>query len=314
MHSNKTLIFSHLSFPQTSVEFLRIRSHSGADVINSFSQHQHGDSSHYVDIVQKEGPRGELGNLGPGAQSSFERNESEMDTTLQKLRAQLEGEREKSQRLSAELAQEIEKHQHAITLLEEERKGREEERQDREAQLQDLQSQLDLVQTRCLEMQHFKAEKEKLNREVQDLKQKLEMKEDAERRLSEEVRASSALHDQILEKEIKKLKEEHLKEMEGVRQLLDAREVEVKGLKDSKNRHNQAKAGFSCDEGFNRDDSNLESESDQASMNVSVPGDVLMERYLSAALPEQSQSFAVNESFEHYSQADISADNRLVKH
>lgn len=187
-------------------------------------------------------------------------------------------------------------------MLEEERKDREEERQERGTQLRDLQTQLDLVQTQCLEMQQFKAEKENLNREVQELTHKLQVKEDAERRLCAEVQASS--------EEIRRLKEELEEGQEGVRQLLDAREVR---LKDSKNRHNQAKAGLGCDEGLDADKSNVESEFGQNSINVPISGDALMERYLSAALPERSQYFSANDSFEHGSQVDASAENRFVK-
>lgn len=190
-------------------------------------------------------------------------------------------------------------------MLEEERKGREEERRERGAQLRDLQTQLDLVQTQCLEMQQFKAEKENLNREVQELTQKLQAKEDAERRLCAEVQASS--------EEIRRLKEELEEGPEGVQQLLDAREVEVVRLKDSKNRHNQAKAGLGCDEGFNADNSNVESECDQNSLYVPISGDALMERYLASALPERPHSFAANDSFEYSSQVDGSADIRFVK-
>lgn len=154
-------------------------------------------------------------------------------------------------------------------------------------------------------MQQFKAEKENLNREVLELRQKLQVKEDAERRLCEEVQASS--------EQIRRLKEELEEGPEGVRQLSDAREVEIVGLKDSKNRHNQAKADLGCDKDLNADNTNMESESDQNSINVPISGDVLMERYLSSALPEQAQSFTAN-SFEHSSPVDVSADNRFVKH
>lgn len=191
-------------------------------------------------------------------------------------------------------------------MLEEERKGREEERLERGAQLRDLQTQLDLVQTQCLEMQQFKAEKENLNREVQELTQKLQAKEDAERRLCAEVQASS--------EEIRRLKEELEEGPEGAQQLLGAREVEVAALKDSKNRHNQAKAGLGCDEGFNADDSSVEIESDQNSIYVPISGDSLMERYLASALPERPQSFTANDSFEFFSQVEALADNRFVRH
>lgn len=220
----------------------------------------------------------------------------------------------------------MEKHQHVLSLLEKEKMGREEEQKEREAQLQGLQTQLSLVQSQCLEMQQYKEEKEKLNREVLQLRKRLQEEEDAERRFSEEV-ASSALRLQSLEdersrqeEEMQRLKEEHKEEVERVRQLLEEREKELKfreeeviGLKASKNRQNQAKAGFSCDERFSIDEANLENGPDQDSMNVSIPGDTLMERYLSSAPHAHSQSSVVNESFEHCSQLDISADYRLEK-
>lgn len=248
-----------------------------------------------------------------------------MDTILHKLRTQLEEEKESSRRICAELTEEIEKHQHVRSLLEKERKGREEEREEKEAKLHDLQTQLSFVQAQCLEMQQYKAEKEKLNREVLELKTRLQVKEDAERRFSEEVQASSALGIQTFEEErrrqeeeIKRLKEEHKQEVETVRQLLEERERELKfreeeviGLKDSKNRQNQEKAGFSCDDRCSIDDANLESGPEQDGMNVSISGDILMERYLSSAPLAQSQSSMVEESFENCSQPNICADNRF---
>ncbi len=273
-----------------------------------------------------EAPSGESGNAGPGSESHVEGIiiDSETDTVLQKLRAELAEERRNSQRICAELAEEMERHQQVLSLLEKEKQCREEERKERETQLQDLQTQLGLVQAQCHEMQHYKAEKEKLNREVLELRKRLQEEEDSERKYSEEV-ASSALRLRSLEEErrrqeeeMQRLKEEHREEVERVRQLLEEREKELKfreeevmGLKASKNRQNQAKAGFSCDDKNSIDEVNLESGPDQDSMNVSVSGDILMERYLSSAPVACSQSSLVNESFEHCSQQEISAENRL---
>ncbi|XP_078031283.1 pericentrin isoform X3 [Epinephelus lanceolatus] len=303
---------------QTSVEFLRIKSKSGADIFSFQQQHQLGHCSQDADINHKEAPSGESGNASPGSQSSVEGSsagiDSETDTLLHNLRAELEEERENSQRICAELAEEMEKHQYVLSLLEEEKKGREEERKEREAQLQDLQTQLSVVQTQCLEMQQYKEEKEKLNREVLELRKRLQEEGDAERRLSEEV-ASSALRLQRQEEEMQRLKELHREEVERVRQLLEEREKELRfreeeviGLKASKNRQNQAKAGFSYDEKISVGEANVESGPDDDSMNVSIPGDILMERYLSSAPLAHSQSSVVSESFEHCSQLDISAD------
>ncbi|CAG10353.1 unnamed protein product, partial [Tetraodon nigroviridis] len=166
----------------------------------------------------------------------------------QKLRTQLEEERQRSKSAYADLALEIEKHQHVLSLLEVERKGREEEREEKEMQLQELQTQFSSIQSQCLELQQDKAEKEKLNREVLELKERLQMKEDAESILKNDALGTAALHFQALE-EIKLLKEEHRKEVEKVNQLLSEREKELKfreeevmGLKASKNQQNQAKA------------------------------------------------------------------------
>ncbi|KAK9534370.1 hypothetical protein VZT92_009414 [Zoarces viviparus] len=290
---------------QTSVEFLRIKSQSGAEVLNT--PQQHGHCSQDADLNQKEAPSEESGSAGPDFQSSVEGfsagNGGETGTVLHKLRAELVEERQNCQRLCAELVEETEKHQHVLSLLDKERKDREEE-------LQDLQAQLSSVQTRCLEMQQYKEEKEKLNREVLELRNRLQEEDNTERRFSEEV-ASSALCLQRREEEMQKLKEE----LEGVRQLLEEREKELKfreeeviGLKASKNRQNQAKAGFSCEEKMSTDEGNLESGPVEDSMHVSTLGDILMERYLSASPPALSHSSLVYESFEHCSQLDRSAD------
>ncbi|XP_031165614.2 pericentrin isoform X4 [Sander lucioperca] len=303
---------------QTSVEFLRIKSQSGAEVLNTRQQHQHGHCSQDADLGHKEAPSGESGSAGPDSQSYVERfsigTDSDTDTVLRKLRAELEEERENSQRICAELVKEMEKHQHVLSLLEEEKKGREEEQKEREAQLQDLQTQFSLVQTQCLEMQQYKEEKETLNGEVLELRKRLQEEDDVKRRFSEEV-ASSALRLQRREEEMQRLREEHREEVERVGQLLEERERELKfreeeviGLKASKNRQNQAKAGFSCDEKISIGEADLESGPDEYSMNVSIPGDILMERYLSSVPHAHSQSSVVNESLEHCSQLDISAD------
>ncbi|XP_040916208.1 pericentrin isoform X2 [Toxotes jaculatrix] len=310
---------------QTGADFLRIKSQSVADVLNTHRQQpQHGHCSQDTDLNHKEAPSEGSESRGPSVEGFSTDSDTETDTVLHKLRAELEVEREKSQRICAELAEEMEKHHHVLSLLEMEKKGREEERKEREAQLQDLQTQLSQVQSQCLEMQQYKEEKEKLNREVLELRKRLREEEEAaaERKFSEEV-VTSALRLQSLEEErqrqeeeIQRLKEEHWEEVERVRQLLEEREKELKfreeeviGLKASKNRQNQAKAGFSCDESLSIDEANRESGPDQDSMNVSVHGDIMMDRYLSSAPFAHAQSSLVSESFEHCSQLDISADH-----
>ncbi|KAL3049416.1 hypothetical protein OYC64_008804 [Pagothenia borchgrevinki] len=292
---------------QTSVEFLRIKSQSGAEVLNT--RQQHGRCSQDADLNHMEAPSG---SAAPETISCVEGFSTETDTALEKLRVELEEERMNSQCIYAELALEMEKHQHVLSLLEKEKKSREEEQKEKEEQLQDLHMQFSLVQTQCLEMQQYKEEKEKLNREVMELRKRLQEEADAERRLGEEV-ASSALSLQRQEEEMLRLKEEHREEVEGVRQLLEEREKELKfreeevlGLKASKNRQNKAKAGFSLDEKVNIDEADLETGPVENSMNVSV--DILMERYMSSDRPAHSQSSVAGDSLERCGQLDISAD------
>ncbi|KAM8917072.1 pericentrin isoform 2-T2 [Spinachia spinachia] len=286
---------------QTSVEFLRIKSQSAAEVLHAPQQHQHGHC-----------PMEGTGYSGPVFQSSVEglSKEGETSTVLQKLRAELEEERQNSQRLCAELVEEMDKHQLVLSLLEKEKKDREDEQKERLTQLQDLQAQLSSFQSQCLEMQQYKDEKEQLNREVLELRKRLQEEDHAERRFNEEV-ASSAFCLTRQEGEVQKLKEE----LKGVRQLLEEREKELKfreeevlGLKASKNRHNKAKACLDSEEKVTVDETNIESAPVGDSMDVLLPGDILMERYLSSAPLVLSQSSMVNESFEHCSQLDLSAE------
>uniref|UniRef100_A0A3P8T8V7 ELK domain-containing protein n=1 Tax=Amphiprion percula TaxID=161767 RepID=A0A3P8T8V7_AMPPE len=150
-----------------------------------------GHSSQDANINQKETPSEGSGDASPGPQSGAEDfstgSGSETETILHKLRAELEEEKKKNQRICAELAEEMEKNQRVLSLLEKEKQKNEEERKDREAQLQNVQTQLSQVQTQCLELQQYKEEKEKLNREVLELKKRLQEEEDSERRFSEEV-------------------------------------------------------------------------------------------------------------------------------
>lgn len=251
----------------------------------------------------------ELGNHEPTSESSVESGDSETASLLQKLRTQLEEERQRCKSAYADLALEIEKHQHLLSLLDEERKGREEEREEKEMQLQELQTRLSSIQSQCLELQQDKAEKETLNREVLELRERLQMKEDAGSILNDDPLGTSALHFQAFE-EIKLLKEEHRKEVEKINQLLNEREKELKfkeevmELKASKNQQNRAKTGVCCDKRFTD-----EAGPGQDSMDVSIPGDILMERYLSSVPPEHSS--VLNESLDLCSQLDISANDRL---
>lgn len=300
---------------QTSVEFKRIKGQSGAEA-SDVVEHHHGLSTQAANINHKEATSKVSGSASPECFSTD--SDTETDTVLHKLMTELEDERKNSQRISAELAKEMGKNQHVLLLLEEEKREREKERNAKDAQLQTLQIHLNQVQTQCLEVQQYKEEKETLNREVLELRKKLQEEEDAARRLSEDV-ASSALRLQTFEEE-KLRQEEKIKgleeEVENFRLLLDESENELKrregedeGLKVSKNRQNQAKAGCSS-ERISIDEANWETEFDQESLNKSLRGNILMERYLCSAPLVHSQSSVINTSFEQCSQLDISADCR----
>ncbi|XP_008397956.1 pericentrin isoform X2 [Poecilia reticulata] len=290
---------------QTNVEFQRIKGHPGAEAFG-VAEHHHGLSSN---IRHKKATSEGSGNAGHGSQQSPDGlsgdSDAEIDTVLHKLMSELEEERKNSQRISAELAKEMERNRRALSLLEEER---EEERKESEAQLQKLQNQ-------CLVMQQYKEEKEELNREVSELRRRLQ-NEDSERR-SDLDSAGSAFHLQSLEEEKRRLEDEMQtlkEEVEHVRQLLDKserqlrqREKEVEGLKAVKNRENHAKAAITAEE-VTVEEAHLESGADGEDLDASAQGDILMERYLSSVPLSHSQSSVVNEGFEQPSQLDVSAD------
>uniref|UniRef100_A0A3Q3BRR7 Pericentrin n=1 Tax=Haplochromis burtoni TaxID=8153 RepID=A0A3Q3BRR7_HAPBU len=285
----------------TSVEFLRIKNLSGTEALN-IQQPYHEPSSQEPNISHKEAPS--EGSGSSGSQSDAE-GETDVETVLCKLRAELEEERRNSQRICSELAEEMEKNKHVLSLLENEKQEGEEERKEREAELQNLHFQLSQLQSQCLEMQQYKEEKEVLNIELQELRRRLQEEEDAGKSYSEKL-ASSALCFQSLEEEMKRLKEEHTVEVEQVRQLLEEREKELKmkeeevvGFKASKNWQNQVKAGVSSDETVSIDEANLESGADQGSMNESMSGNLLMERYLSSAPLAHLQYSAITENLDH---------------
>ncbi|KAM4625822.1 pericentrin [Polymixia lowei] len=307
---------------QTSVEFLRIKSQSGAEGLQR--QQPPTDSSPQDTVLNHtEAPSGEPVNTGLGPWPSSPENlttnstgGTDTDALLYRLRTELEEERKNGQQICAQLAEERKNHQHVLSLMEEERIGR-------EAQLRDLQTQLSQAQTQCLEIQQYKEEKELLNREVQELRRRLQEEEEAERRLSEEA-ANSALRLQSLEEErerqeeeMRRLKVEHREEVDRVRQLLEEREKELEvgdeedaGLKASKNRQNKERANFGGEEGTSMGEADLEGEPAEDDLNGSASGDgdILMERYLSSAHPAHSHSSLANESLEEHNLLDNSAN------
>ncbi|KAM9354836.1 pericentrin [Pholidichthys leucotaenia] len=288
---------------QTSVEFFRIKSHSGPEVI-SIQQSYYDGSSKDVIVCQKDEPSEGSGSASPASQFVAERfatdGDNDTDSLLYKLRTELEEEKNKCQQICAKLAEEIEKNKHVLSLLEKEKQGKE-----------SLQTQLSHLESQYLELQQFKEEKERLNGEVLELRKRLKDEEDPERKFNQKL-ADSSCQLQNLKDEMKRLTEEHREEVKQVRKLLDEREKELENkeeevmrLKALLNQQNQTKAGFSSDETISADEAHLE-RADKDSMNASIPGDILMERYLASAQLAQS---SVNESFEHCSQLDISADH-----
>uniref|UniRef100_A0A3Q2FFS1 Pericentrin n=1 Tax=Cyprinodon variegatus TaxID=28743 RepID=A0A3Q2FFS1_CYPVA len=255
---------------QTSVEFLRIKGHSGAEAFG-VAEHHHDLSSKTTNIRPTEGISEGSENAGHGSQQSPEgfSTETVVDTAIHNLMLELEEERKNNQRIC-------------------EKQGREEEQKE----LQNLQTQLSQAQNQCLVMQQYKEEKEKLNIEILELRKKLQEAEDSERR-SDFKNESPAFCSQTLEEVNKRLEDEMKmlrEEVDHVRQLLDKserelkrREEEVEGLKASKNRENQTKAAFIAE-------ANLEAGPDERDLDTSLQGDILMDRYLSSIPPAHSQS------------------------
>ncbi|XP_077396087.1 pericentrin isoform X2 [Festucalex cinctus] len=274
---------------QTNVDFQRLKNQPGADVCDVAKQQQRRHNSQNDDLSMEDASTERSGSAGLGSRTSAEGfstdSETETDTVLSELRAMLQEEKENCLRLCSELEKEKENHQHVLLLMEIEKK--------------DLQTQLSQVRSRCLE------EKEVLNGELIQLRKRLQEEEESQKRWREEEAAFTHrlqnFEDERLRQEeaVRRLKEEHKEELERVNRLLDESAEEAKGLKASKNLQNQAKAGFTFDEITSADKGSIESGPVQDSMNVSLSGDLLMERYFA-----QSSMADVGPC----SQLDISSD------
>ncbi|KAM8833844.1 pericentrin [Synchiropus picturatus] len=274
---------------QTSAEFLRIKSQAANDVSNvGHQQFSHGLSN---------GDPADKNTLSEGS------NCADPDSLLKELETKLELEQQKSQQLRVEYEHEKASHQRVLSQLREEKKRLEEQGEEWELQLADL-------QTQCLEMHQYKKEKEKLNQEVLELRTRLQEEEEAERRCKEEGN-TYLISLQRLEEEMKIAIENHQAEMEQVKQLLEEkdrelkhREDEVIELKDFKNKHNQVKAGLAPEAA--EEEHHFQSIPDEDNMNVLIPEDLLMERYLPRAPFVRSPSSLANEGSEQCSQLDVS--------
>uniref|UniRef100_A0A3B3DGS5 Pericentrin n=1 Tax=Oryzias melastigma TaxID=30732 RepID=A0A3B3DGS5_ORYME len=266
--NGRTLAFDCVYLTYSDV-FRFVLLQSGAEVLNVHQHHHHSLPSqdlknNLVEELAKECPDSHA------VTESFNLDsDGEINTILHKLRFELEEEKKKNQRISSELAEEMEKKRHVLSLLEKEKQGRE--------------TQLSQVQTQCLVIQQYKEEKD---REIHELRLRLHKEENGE---------SSGLYLQNVEderqrqeEEIKRLKEEHRKEIE---------DDEIKELKASEN--HQSPKNVSIDsEKTSVEEANVERGPDQDSIDASIQGDILMERYLASAPLGFSQSSAVNESFE----------------
>ncbi|XP_056151383.1 pericentrin [Lampris incognitus] len=312
---------------QTSVEFMRIKGQAGAEIPHIQQlQPQPGPQEtvlNHMEVPSREPGSAGLGPWSSGLDSSNIDGNTKANALLCSLRTELKEEKERNQQLCAELAEERESQQCLLSLLEEEKRGREEERNDREAQLQDLKTQLSQAQSQCFEIQQHKEEKELLNREVQELRRRLLEEEEEERRLREEV-ANSALRLQSFEEEREKWEEEvrRLKEVQIELMVMDPSPLKEGdtglgvvekgdvGLKASKNKQNQARANCGCEEGTSIGEADLEGELVEDGLNGSMSGgaDILMERYLTSALPAHSSLSLANESLEEHSLLDMSAN------
>ncbi|XP_061752105.1 pericentrin isoform X3 [Nerophis ophidion] len=282
---------------QTSVGFLRLKNQPRGEVSHEKQQHGSQNEDLSLEDISMEQSASEGLCFQTGAEGLLgTHSEIETENVLHELRARLQEEKEKTFRASAELEQERANHQHVISLLEEQKRGWEEECNKREVQLQQA-----------------KEEKEVLNREVLELRNRLEQENKAVRRLGEEetkftLRLQSLEDERLrqeeemrkLEEEMKKLKEVHKEELERVSQLLDEsikelqlREEGFGGLKASKDLQNQAKAACCIDE------------TNEDTMNLSPHKERLTKRYFSFSF---AQSSLVHGHIDSCSQRDVSTD------
>ncbi|XP_034015360.1 pericentrin isoform X1 [Thalassophryne amazonica] len=300
---------------QTTMGFLRIKSHSGVEVFNAHRQ-QNLPGQDSTDVSHKELLSVESLSVDSISQSSMVENfstdgDTDTDDVLQKLKRELEEERKNSQYICAKLADARE----SLSLLEDEKRSWEVEREEREVQLKSLQTELGQLQTLCLEVQQYKDEKEKLNKEVLELRKRLQEEVQNAEKFGQEVSNSASRLQRLQEEKLRQEEEMRMlgEEVETVKQLLQEREEELKlreeeitGLKASKNMQNQVKADLNLDEEIILEEANLENWPDQESTTASMPGYILMERYLSSVHPAHSETSAISESLEQSSMLDNS--------
>ncbi|XP_051997412.1 pericentrin-like [Xyrauchen texanus] len=229
--------------------------------------------------------------------------DSNSDTLLKRIRANLEEERKNTQ----QAYEQIEAFQKKVQSLENEKTVM-------EAHLSEVQAQLKVAEKHALEAQQDKAEKDELNGEmarldnlVKELKNRLQDEEESGRHLRSKYEADISNYDlrlQNLEEErelnvaqltdtheaaLKRLQEEHSDEIRHIQELLD------KAQRQHIDPHHSVSEDFAsvyfCTKGYHKEETAIEcTAKDVYSLDISAGGfqDVLMERYLASEGVQES--------------------------
>ncbi|XP_065096299.1 pericentrin isoform X2 [Paramisgurnus dabryanus] len=225
------------------------------------------------------------------------------DALLQKLRAELEEERNNTRQA-----------QEQVDAFQERIHGMENQRMELEANLAEVQVQLKIAEAQASEAQQYKAEKDHLNQEmaklgnlVKELQNRLQEEEEAEHNLRSKYEADISNYDlrlRALEEErelnvaqlieahetaLKRLQEEHLEEIGRVQELLHRVQQQHDSPQQSLSEVVQINWNEICKKHSN-DDHAVKKD---YSFDISTSGfqDVLMERYLASDGPQESSLF-----------------------
>ncbi|XP_055068411.2 pericentrin isoform X2 [Misgurnus anguillicaudatus] len=228
---------------------------------------------------------------------------SNADAVLQRLRAELEEERNNTRQAQ----EQVDAFQERIHVMEN-------QRMELEANLAEVQVQLKIAEAQASEAQQYKAEKDVLNQEmaklghlVKELQNRLQEEEEAEHNLRSKYEADISNYDlrlRALEEErelnvaqlieahetaLKRLQEEHLQEIGRVQELLHR----VQQQHDSPQQSLSEVVQINWNEISKKHSNEDHAVKKDYSFDISVSGfqDVLMERYLASDGPQESSLF-----------------------
>ncbi|KAJ8003709.1 hypothetical protein DPEC_G00151130 [Dallia pectoralis] len=258
---------------QQASHFFRTRTHPGPELSPGLQQApEPGHGPVYIPLLSNhmEVSVIEQGNHTDTLRTGHEHISAECESTVQHVDSDMD---ELISILRRELLEEKEKNMLLLAQLEEEKKGWEEDRRG---------------------IHRYKEEKEALNIDLQDLRKRLELEEVERRKEREEEREIRAEQ----EEEKKRLREE----VHRVQYLLEEshRTIEEFGLYYCEDKVNQTRASGEEEEEEEEEEEGGDNRVEKCLLDMSITdnGDPLLERYLSSALPSNTQLSWANESLE----------------